>query len=52
MNVFCLWFSLEIRPERKQTLDTRVHADHVTSSYDLLGLESPQQTLHSVLLKR
>lgn len=52
MKVFCLCFSLEIRPVGKQMLDTRVHPDHVTSSYDLLELESPQQTLYSVLSKR
>lgn len=52
MNVFCLCFSLEIRPGGKQTLDTRVHPEPVTSGYDLLELESPQQTLYSVLSKR
>lgn len=52
MSVFCLCFSLEIRPGGKQTLDTGVHPDCVTSSYDLLELESPQQTLYSVLSKK
>lgn len=52
MDVLCLCFSLEIRVGGKQTLDTRVHPDRVTSSYDLLELESPQQILYRVLSKR
>lgn len=31
---------------------TKVHPDQATCSCDLLGMESPQQTLYSMLLKR